>query len=85
MFKFLPIGFGNVVLVEQITTICDPDTAPIKRQIKAAEENGNLLDLTYGRKTRSVIFTTDYVILCHLQPETLAKRAEGVLETEEDE
>ncbi len=69
------IGFGNMVSANRIVTIISPESAPIKRRISEARDDGSLVDATYGRRTRAVIITdSDHVILSAVQPETVAGR-----------
>lgn len=73
--KLINIGFGNMVSANKLVAIVSPDSAPIKRIISEAKEKGNLIDATFGRKTRAVVVTdSDHVILSALQPETVAHR-----------
>ncbi len=73
--KLINIGFGNIVSANRIVAIVSPDSAPIKRTIQEARESGRLIDATYGRKTRAVIITdSDHIVLCAVQPETVAHR-----------
>ena len=88
--KLINIGFGNMVSANRLVAIVSPESAPIKRIIQDARDNGNLIDATYGRRTRAVIITdSDHVILSAVQPETVANRivdyedAEEELENEE--
>lgn len=70
------IGFGNIVSANRIIAIVSPESAPIKRIISDARDRGLLIDATYGRRTRAVIITdSQHVILCAVQPETVASRA----------
>ena len=79
--KFVNIGFGNIVISSRIVSVISPDSAPVKRIIKDAEERNKLINATFGRKTRAVIITdSDHIILSALQPETLSVRI-----TEEEE
>lgn len=81
--KLINIGFGNMVSSNRLLTIVSPESAPIKRIIQEAKDRGMLIDATYGRRTRSVlIMDTDHVILSAIQPETIAGRAAGKLESE---
>lgn len=58
--------------------LASPESAPVKRLIQDAKEDGRAIDLTCGKKTKSVIMTdTESVILSALPPEKLAVRAEG--------
>ncbi|MDQ0155961.1 extracellular matrix/biofilm regulator RemA [Robertmurraya andreesenii] len=73
--KLINIGFGNIVSANRIISIVSPESAPIKRIIQDARDRGVLIDATYGRRTRAVIvMDSDHVILCAVQPETVAAR-----------
>lgn len=75
MSKLMNIGFGNVVNTDKILCIITPDSAPAKRQVQRAKEENRLIDATQGRRTRSVIFTVNQVVITSaLQPDTLAGR-----------
>ena len=90
--KLINIGFGNMVSASRLVAIVSPESAPIKRIMQDAKEQGTLIDATYGRRTRAVILTDSAnVILSALQPETVANRfndredEESAEELEEDE
>ena len=73
--KLINIGFGNVVSAAKVVAIVSPESAPIKRVIQDAKDKGRVIDATYGRRTRAVIITdSDHIILCPVQPETMAHR-----------
>ena len=73
--KLINIGFGNMVSANRLVAIVSPESAPIKRIIQVAKDNGTLIDATYGRRTRAVMITdSDHVILSAVQPETVANR-----------
>ena len=73
--KFINIGFGNMVSANRIVTIASPDSAPIKRLVQDAKEDGRVIDVSCGRRTRSVIISdSDHVILSAIYPETIANR-----------
>ena len=76
--KFINIGFGNMVAVDRVVTLASPDSAPIKRLIQSAKDDGRAIDVTCGRRARSVIITdSDHVILSAIQAETIAGRLEA--------
>ena len=76
--KFINIGFGNMVSVDRIVSIVSPDSAPVKRLIQDAKDTGRVIDVSCGRRTRSVIITdSEHVILCAIQAETIANRLEN--------
>jgi regulator of extracellular matrix RemA (YlzA/DUF370 family) len=69
------VGFGNMVNKDRIIAVVNPDTAPIKRLVQDSKDSGRAIDVTCGRRTRSVILTdSDHVILSAVQPETVANR-----------
>ena len=71
----ISIGFGNFVNEQRVVAVVSPETAPIKRLIQSAKEEGVLIDVTFGRKTRSVIILdSKQVVICPLQTETLIQR-----------
>lgn len=73
--KLINIGFGNIVSANRIIAIVSPESSPIKRIIQESRDKGMLIDATYGRRTRAVIFTdSDHIILSAVQPETVAHR-----------
>ena len=62
--KLINIGFGNIVSANRVVAIVSPESAPIKRIIQEARDDGRLIDATYGRRTRAVvIMDSDHVIL----------------------
>lgn len=85
--RLINIGFGNIVAANRLVAIVSPESAPIKRIIQEARDNGSLIDATYGRRTRAVMITdSDHVILSAVQPETVANRVnvkESALDTQE--
>ena len=73
--KFINIGFGNMVSASRIVAIAGPDSAPIKRLVQDAKDDGRVIDVSCGRRTRAVIITdSDHVILSAIQAETITNR-----------
>ena len=73
--EFVNIGFGNVVSIRKIVSVLSPESAPIKRIVGIAKQDGTLVDATYGRKCKAVIMTdSGYVVLSALSPETINSR-----------
>ncbi len=84
--KLVNIGYGNMVSAERIITIVSSESAPIKRLIQEARDDGRAIDATYGRKTRAVIIMdSGHVILSSLITETLAARINGMGGSDDDE
>lgn len=72
---FINIGFGNIINSEKIISIVSPEAAPIKRLVQVAKDEGNAIDATCGRKTKSVLVMENHsVVLSSLLPDTIANR-----------
>ena len=81
--KLINIGFGNMVSANRLVAIVGPESAPIKRIIQDVRDRGQLIDATYGRRTRAVIvMDSGHVILSAIQPETVAGRMAGKIEAD---
>ena len=84
--KFVNIGFGNTVNADRIISVVSPESAPIKRLIIDGKANGTVIDISCGRKTRSVLITDcGSVILSSLQCETISQRLSGADDTDTNE
>ena len=79
--KLVNIGFGNMINADRVIAVVSPESAPIKRIVREAEDRSLLVNATYGRRTRAVvIMDSEHVILSAIQPDTIS----GRLSTEED-
>ena len=84
--KFINVGFGNMVAAERVIALASPDSAPVKRLIQDAKDDGRAIDVTCGRRTRSVIITdSEHVILSAIQTETIANRLDDKDDTVDEE
>lgn len=73
--RLVNIGYGTIIAVDRIIAVVAPESAPIKRIVQEAKELKNLIDATYGRRTRSVIIMDNStVVLSAVQPETIINR-----------
>ena len=64
-----------MVSASRVMAIISPESAPIKRMIQESRERGDLIDATYGRKTRSVlVMDSGQIVLSAVQPETISHR-----------
>ena len=76
--KLLNVGFGNMVAEGRIVAVIAPDSAPVKRMVQEARDDGHLIDATAGRRTRAVLMMdTGHVVLSAVQPETIAGRLQS--------
>lgn len=84
--KFINVGFGNMVALERIVALVSPDSAPIKRLVQDSKDEGRVIDVTCGRRTRAVIITdSELVILSAIQTETIANRMDSDSGDDEDD
>ncbi len=78
MNQLIHIGFGNIVNTSKMIAIVTPDSAPVKRLVQKAKENGTAIDATQGRKTKAVlVMENNQLVLSALLPETIAGRVQS--------
>lgn len=83
MAGFVNIGFGNIINSEKIEAIVSPDSAPSKRMVQRARDEGQVIDATQGRKTKAIlVMGSGSLVLSALQPDTIAGRLNQVDEKE---
>ncbi len=85
--KFVNVGFNNMINAARVVAVIASDSAPAKRLVQDAKDNGRAIDCTCGRKTRCVvIMDSDHVVLSALQNETVSARLnEDGARADEDE
>lgn len=82
--RFIGVGFGNYVAAQRIISVSSPESAPIKRLVQDARDAGSVIDVSCGKKTKSVIVTDSrHVILSALSSDVIASRLCGEDETSE--
>lgn len=73
--ELVHIGFGNVIAINRVIAAVSANSAPVKRLVQEAKARGQLIDVTYGRKTKAVlVMDSGHVVLAAIQPETIAGR-----------
>ncbi len=69
------IGFGNFVNRERIVAVVSPNSSPMRKIKEQMKEAGKIIDVTQGRKTRSIIVVdSGHIILSGIAVETIADR-----------
>ncbi len=69
------VGFGNFVNKERIVAVVSPNSAPIRKIKEQMKDVGRVIDVTQGRKTRSIIVVdSGHIILSGIAVETIADR-----------
>ena len=75
--ELVHVGFGNIVAMNHVIAISSPNSAPTKRSIQEGKNEGKLIDMTNGRRTKAVIFTdSGHIVLAALAPETITGRVQ---------
>lgn len=73
--EIISVGHNNFIPCNKISMILQVSSRPIRSMISKAREEDKLVDASSGKKTKSVILTTDgYTILSAIAPKTLAER-----------
>ena len=73
--KLLNIGFGNTVAIERIIAVINAGSSPSRKLKELAKEEKRLIDVTEGRRTRSMlIMDSNHLILSSVQPDTIGQR-----------
>ena len=76
--ELVHIGFNNIIAINRVLAIASPGSAPSKRMIQDGKNNGVIIDMTNGRKTKAVlILDTGHVVLAAIAPETITGRTSG--------
>ena len=73
--RMINVGFGNTVVASRILAIVKPNSSPMKKLKDEAKSSNRLIDVTEGRRTRSIIvLDSNHVVLSSVQRETLTQR-----------
>jgi len=76
--ELVHIGFNNQLAMNRVIAVAPPNSAPTKRNIQEGRNNGKVIDMTSGRRTKAVIFTdSGHIVLAALAPETIASRLQA--------
>ncbi|MEG2004339.1 MAG: DUF370 domain-containing protein [Clostridia bacterium] len=73
--RLIDVGFGNTVNADKIICVVSPDSLPIRRLVQDAKNINRVIDVTCGKKTKSVIMTdSEHIILSAEAVESLTER-----------
>ncbi len=73
--QLLNVGFGNTVIVDRVVAVINTGSSPARKIKEIAKKNGKLVDVTEGRRTRSIIIMdSDHIVLSSVQTETISQR-----------
>ncbi len=73
--QLINVGFGNTVMVERIIAVVNTGSSPARKLKELAKDSGKLIDVTEGRRTRSLlVMDSNHVVLSSIQSETISQR-----------
>lgn len=73
--RMINVGFGNTVVARRVLAIVSPHSSPMRKLKDEAKKTSRLIDVTEGRRTRSIIILdSNHVVLSSVQRETLTQR-----------
>jgi len=76
--ELIHVGFGNILAVNKVVAIVAPGSAPIKRLVEQAGGRGMLIDMTNGKKTKTIIIMdSGHIVLTAIGSKTIAARVEA--------
>lgn len=62
--KLIDVGNGNYVNAKRVISIASPESLPIRRLIQDSKNAGRVIDVSCGKKTKSVLITDSEHIIC---------------------
>lgn len=73
--KLLNVGFGNTVSIDRLIAVINAGSSPSRKLKELAKQEGKLIDVTEGRRTRSMlVLDSNHLILSSVQPDTIGQR-----------
>ncbi len=73
--QLINVGFGNTVMADRIVAVVNTGSSPSRKLKELAKAAGKLVDVTEGRRTRSLlVMDSNHVVLSSIQPDTITQR-----------
>jgi regulator of extracellular matrix RemA (YlzA/DUF370 family) len=73
--ELVHLGFSNMAAMNKVMAVISPNSAPAKRLVHECKNNGHVVDVTNGRKTKAIlVMESGHIILAAITPETIAGR-----------
>ncbi len=70
--KLIDAGFGNFVNSDRLIAVVSPESLPVRRLVQDAKNTGRLIDISCGKKTKSVLITdSDHIICSSEEPDII--------------
>lgn len=75
----LNVGFGNTVMVSRIIAVINTGSSPARKLKEAAKNAEKLVDVTEGRRTRSMlVMDSNHLVLSSVQADTINQRMQAM-------
>ena len=62
--ELITLGGGNYINASRLVAVVSPDSLPVRRLVQDAKNAGRVIDVSGGKKTRSVLITDSEHIIC---------------------
>lgn len=73
--KLIDVGGGSYVSAGRIVAVLSPDSLPVRRIVQDAKNLGRVIDVSCGKKTKSVIVTdSEHTVLSAEEPNVIQER-----------
>ena len=73
--ELIPLGGGNYINASRLVAVVSPDSLPVRRLVQDAKNAGRVIDVSGGKKTRSVLITdSEHIICCAEETCTLQEK-----------
>ena len=83
--RVMSVGAGSLVDAGRIVSAAAPDSAPLKRLVQDAKEEGSAIDLCQGKKCRSVlILENGMVVLSAFEMENIERKLKEASEEKQE-
>ncbi|MBM9520140.1 DUF370 domain-containing protein [Desulforhopalus vacuolatus] len=77
--QLLNVGHGNTVTMERIVAVINTGSSPARKLKEIAKNDNRLLDVTEGRRTRSIlVLDSGHIVLSSVQTETIGLRMQAL-------
>jgi regulator of extracellular matrix RemA (YlzA/DUF370 family) len=73
--EIVNIGFESYIIKDKITAVLPVDNSAVKRLKQLGIETGKVINLTFGKKSKSMLLTeSGHILYSYLTPEKLIEK-----------
>lgn len=66
-------------MVERVIAVVNTGSSPARKLKESAKKEGRLVDVTEGRRTRSIlVMDSNHIVLSSVQPDTISQRMQAL-------